>query len=327
MLPDGRPAWCDGGPLRHPDDLGSGPGAPAVLHRLGLESGLAAAARAECRRRVGRRPGRRPAGRGHPPRRSGAHHRPGGLGQDPGAHRAGPAAARRLGPATPARSASSPSTGGRPRRWSSGPRTSPACTCARSTRSAWPSSTAARRSGAATGGRHEVLDERAVRRLLDGLVTIPRSRRRVNTDPIAAWLEALSAVPARPARPQRRRGRPRRRGRRPRRRARALPDRPRRAPASSTSTSRSSGAIEVLLAEPETRGGRAGRLPAAAGRRVPGPHPRPRAADPAAGAPRPGRLRRGRRRPDDLRLHRRHARLADRLRRAVPRCRRTTPWR
>ena len=33
---DGRVAWCDGGPLRHPDDLGPDGLAAPVLHRLGL---------------------------------------------------------------------------------------------------------------------------------------------------------------------------------------------------------------------------------------------------------------------------------------------------
>jgi DNA helicase-2/ATP-dependent DNA helicase PcrA len=48
-----------------------------------------------------------------------------------------------------------------------------------------------RRRGA---GRYEVLDERQVRRILDGLVEVPRSRRRANTDPLVAWIDALSAV-------------------------------------------------------------------------------------------------------------------------------------
>ena len=44
---------------------------------------------------------------------------------------------------------------------------------------------------AARGRRHEVLDERAVRRLLDQLVDHPK---RTNTDPMAPWLDALSLV-------------------------------------------------------------------------------------------------------------------------------------
>ena len=44
-------------------------------------------------------------------------------------------------------------------------------------------------------GRVEVIDERAVRDLVHGLVgeRAPRRRRRAMTDPLAAWLEALSA--------------------------------------------------------------------------------------------------------------------------------------
>ncbi len=41
-------------------------------------------------------------------------------------------------------------------------------------------------------GRLNVLDEREVRRIVEGLVEIPVSRRRANTDPLAAYLEALS---------------------------------------------------------------------------------------------------------------------------------------
>ena len=40
-------------------------------------------------------------------------------------------------------------------------------------------------------GPVEVIDERQVRRILDGIVDV---RRRANTDPIAAWIEALTAV-------------------------------------------------------------------------------------------------------------------------------------
>jgi DNA helicase II / ATP-dependent DNA helicase PcrA len=41
------------------------------------------------------------------------------------------------------------------------------------------------------GPRHQVLDERAVRDVLAGLVTMPRRR---NTDPLAAWIDALAEV-------------------------------------------------------------------------------------------------------------------------------------
>jgi DNA helicase II / ATP-dependent DNA helicase PcrA len=41
-------------------------------------------------------------------------------------------------------------------------------------------------------GRLTVLDDREVRRIVEGLVEIPQSRRRSNTDPLAPYLEALS---------------------------------------------------------------------------------------------------------------------------------------
>ena len=41
-------------------------------------------------------------------------------------------------------------------------------------------------------GRLTVLDEREVRRVIEGLVDIPQSRRRSNTDPLAAYLEAMT---------------------------------------------------------------------------------------------------------------------------------------
>jgi DNA helicase-2/ATP-dependent DNA helicase PcrA len=44
---------------------------------------------------------------------------------------------------------------------------------------------------AARGPRHQVLDERAVREILSGLVTVPRRR---NTDPLAPWVDALAEV-------------------------------------------------------------------------------------------------------------------------------------
>jgi DNA helicase-2/ATP-dependent DNA helicase PcrA len=41
------------------------------------------------------------------------------------------------------------------------------------------------------GPRHQVLDERAVREVLSGLVTVPRRR---NTDPLAPWIDALAEI-------------------------------------------------------------------------------------------------------------------------------------
>ncbi len=43
-------------------------------------------------------------------------------------------------------------------------------------------------------GRRNVLDEREVRRIIDDLVEIPMSRRKANTDPLSAYIEALASV-------------------------------------------------------------------------------------------------------------------------------------
>ena len=62
-----------------------------------------------------------------------------------------------------------------------------------------------------------------------------------------------------------------------------------------------------------------GPVPPPAGRRVPGPHPRPPAADPPAGRSRVRLLRGGRRRPGDLRLLGGHPRVPHRLPPVLPR--------
>ena len=90
VLPDGTPAWCDGGPphaVRRRRRRGRrAPGRP--------RAGLAHADRRGRRRR--RRAGPGSGRRRRPPGRIGARHRPGRFGQDPRPHRAGPAPARRL---------------------------------------------------------------------------------------------------------------------------------------------------------------------------------------------------------------------------------------
>ncbi len=166
------------------------------------------------------------------------------------------------------------------------------------------------------GQAPRVLDEREVRRIVEGLV--PSRQRRANTDPLAPYLEGLSADPARPPRPRRRRGGARRRPR-PGRRLRPVPGRPgppgrrrlrradlRRHRGAAAATARSGAACRprhrhllvdefqdltpahVLLV----------RLLAAPGAR---------------------RVRRGRRRPGDLRPRRRRPAVPHRLRRPVPR--------
>ena len=65
-------------------------------------------------------------------------------------------------------------------------------------------------------------------------------------------------------------------------------------------------------------GGCPASLPRAVGRRVPGPDARPPPAGATAGRARRVRVRRGRRRPDDLRVQRRGPAVADRLRGLLP---------
>ena len=71
---------------RRPAGAARGRGRRGVVHSESVELGRLAARPAP--RGPDRRPGARPAGRRRPRRRPGAGHRPGGIGQDPGAHRA-----------------------------------------------------------------------------------------------------------------------------------------------------------------------------------------------------------------------------------------------
>ena len=93
VLPDGTPAWIDGGPR-----LGAIPGVEgAVVHRVRIAHGDLT----PDRRRADRRRARaRPVASRRPQRRRGADHRARRVGQDAGAHRAVPATRRapRLGP-------------------------------------------------------------------------------------------------------------------------------------------------------------------------------------------------------------------------------------
>ena len=166
--------------------------------------------------------------------------------------------------------------------------------------------------------RWRTIDEPEVRALLGRFV---QTRRQLNVDPLAPWLDALSAMrlgllaPDEVAAgyggdvdglgevwPQLRRGDGAHRRRRLRR-----PDQ-----------ARDRRAADATRGAPR----RAAGVPAVAGRRVPGPDARAHAARaPARRRWRRG-VRRGRRRPDDLRLQRRRSQLADRLRELVPRLRR-----
>ena len=113
-----------------------------------------------------------------------------------------------------------------------------------------------------------------------GCVERPRAapRRRVNTDPIAPYLEGLSLDPPRPARPRRGRGRARRR--RPASPTAFAPV-PRRRCAATACVDFDEQiylAIEAAARRRRVPPARPGRAPPPARRRVPGPHARPRAA-------------------------------------------------
>ena len=142
LLPDGTPAWCDGGP-RGPlagndaDAAEATDGGPALtlVHRDSIEAGSLPGPTAR-RRSPPARP--RPAARRRARVRPGPHHRPGRLGQDPRAHRAPAPSARR--PGRDARLGARrgvQQAGGRRARRPHAPASAPAL--ARSTPSAWPS--------------------------------------------------------------------------------------------------------------------------------------------------------------------------------------------
>ena len=162
------------------------------------------------------------------------------------------------------------------------------------------------------------IDEAEVRRILGRLVKLPKRR---NVDPLATWLEALSAarlglrapadveeaydgeVPGFAATIAEYRAELARRG---------VVD----------FDEQILGAVELLLSDPEARRAAAARLSPPARRRVPGPHAGPPPARAARGGAGWRGVRRRRRRPDDLRLQRRRPALAHRLPAALPRRRR-----
>ncbi len=91
VLPDGRPAFCDGGPLEWRSPVGDA----VVVHRMALLAGSLVpfgANRSDAALAPDQLASRRPPGR----RRS--HHRPGRVGQDAGPHRARPSPAPAVGP-------------------------------------------------------------------------------------------------------------------------------------------------------------------------------------------------------------------------------------
>ena len=238
MLGDGRPAWCDGGPLRHPDDLGPEQLGAAVLHRFGLEAGSL-----------------RPLGANAAAGTAAV------LAADQRAAVTHPAGAARI--IAPAGSGKTRVLTERARLLLDGWQLPDGGLCLVAFNRRAADEMVGRTAdlprlhvrtlnalGLAildgrppfrrrAGGRHDVLDERAVRRLLDGLVaTLPPASGQHRPD------GPLDRRPLRraagPARPRRRRGRPRRRGRRPRRGAASATGPAWPSATSSTSTSRSS---------------------------------------------------------------------------------------
>ena len=153
------------------------------------------------------------------------------------------------------------------------------------------------------------IEEREVRSILDTLVDLPR---RANADPAAAWIEALAAVRLglrAPAEVEAEFGGD----------VDGLPEvfeRYRRLLVERRLVDFDEQiyrAIEVLLADPLARRSARACVPAAPGRRVPGSDARASAAHTAAGGARRRGVRGGRRRPDDLWVLGRLARVADRL--------------
>ena len=139
----------------------------------------------------------------------------------------------------------------------------------------------------ARSGPASTIDERDVRTLLGTLVDLPH---RANTDPAIAWIEALSAVRLgleAPARVEAEFGGD----------VDGLPEvfvRYRRLLAERQLVDFDEQvykAIEILLTDPARPSFGAGRLPGAPGRRVPGPHPRSSPAHTVAGRPRWRRVR------------------------------------
>ncbi len=189
VLPDGRPAWCDGGPLGTVRSAGLG--GTAVLHRIALERGRLT-----------------PLGEAEP---AGAELL-GELAPDQLAAVAHPGGAARI--IAPAGSGKTRVLTERARLLLTGWRVpaSAVCLVAFNERAAaqMRERTAdlhglqirtlnalglalldGRAPFAPRGDRYEVVDERAMRAILGELVTLPR---RTNTDPLAPWIDALAEV-------------------------------------------------------------------------------------------------------------------------------------
>ena len=199
-LPDGTPAWVDGGPRG--DDVGALAGGAAVVPAEAVEAGHVRPGAVA--RGPGGGPGARPAGGGGPRVGAGPGHRPGGVGQDPGAHRAPAPPRRRPGLRARRRSWPWPTTARPATRW----RPAPRAWAGASSRST-PSATASSPRGWGVGPR--CVEEREVRRLLEPLV--PTGRPPAQHRPAGPLPRGADHRPPRPAGPARGRGRAGRRAR------------------------------------------------------------------------------------------------------------------
>ncbi len=163
-------------------------------------------------------------------------------------------------------------------------------------------------------GRRVTVEEPEVRRMLSGLVDLPR---RAEADPVAPWIEALSRVRLGLADPDGVEeevgdvsglaGV-----------ARQYRDSLRERDAADFDEQVTS-AIERLLADPAVPQAQPALRPGSAGRRVPGPDTGSYAPDPPPLRARRGGIRGWRRRPDDLWVRGCHAEMVGRLRSLVPR--------
>ena len=306
VLPDGAAVWLDGGPIRHrrADRRRAGAARDRARARLGSSSPLANDHHAELAA---------DQLAAVTTRRLGADHRSGRVGQDTGAHRTGPPPRRRL-----ARAAGSAHAGrvqqARPG-GDAGPH-SPicrACRCARSTRSRWRSSTASRRSLPAAPLAH---DRRA--RGAHAARALVQSRRQ-------AQRRSAGAVDRRPQRDPARAASTRRRGGRYGGDVDGLgevwPQLPRRARSERRGRLRRADrpGDRVLLTQPDARARRAAGVPGAARRRVPRPHAGPHAARAAAQRHAAARCSASATTTRRSTATTAPTRLADRVRRHVPR--------
>ncbi len=304
VLPTGEVVWVDGGPRG--DAPGVHPRARRVRGRGPPHPGPAGGDAD-----VG--PGARPAGGRDPRLRAGPGHRPGRVGEDPGAHRAPappggrPGLRARLGRGRGVQPQGPRRDGGphhrrrgthphaqRPRLRHRGGRAGPPARGARGAGRAPPA-------GAAGAAGRPPAQHRPAGPLRGG---------------------AVGGAP-RPARPAGGRGRAGRRAGP----GRGVPGLPRRPGVAGGHRLRRAGAAGHRAAAAGRRvpPRPAGPAPPPAGGRVPGPDPGARPAGPAAGGPGVRRVRRGRRRPGHLRPRGRDAAVPHRVRRLLPRGRRARP--